>query len=456
MEKETLVSILQGQNPILAEAVSQMVGYIQDRWAAPYPTKEQTEAVNAYLHSVHADGDGTMNETNIAHRKIASQEITINAIRVLDHDQLNRLQDVLNHIAEDREYYMPEQEYGLGGKSIIQNRIDSDIALLKRIVKDLDNTGVTYSVGDIVKRFKSPECHVLVLDFMQNQIRLMRNANRLGTALNYEKTMKNFAEFLGGVNLPFSAMTEQLIADYNAFLVQRGMVRNSISFYMRIMRAVYNKAVRQKLVEQSHPFTEVYTGIDRTRKRAVSESVISQLYKLNLAEGTPLVLARDIFIFSYCTRGMAFVDIAYLKKENIQNGVICYARRKTGQLLSVRIEPSIQRIIDRYSSALSPYVFPILTSTETKPAYEEYQAAINNHNRLLRRLSKMLPAGCKLTSYTSRHSWATAARNHNVPISVISAGMGHTSEQTTQIYLTMLENSVIDDANQGLIRSLLE
>lgn len=341
-------------------------------------------------------------------------------------------------------------------KSIIQNRIDSDITLLKRIVKDLDSSGVTYSVGDIIKRYKSPGCHVLVLDFMQNQIRLMRNANRLGTAQNYEKTMKNFTEFLGGVNLPFSAMTEQLIADYNAFLVQRGMVRNSISFYMRIMRAVYNKAVRQKLVEQSHPFTEVYTGIDRTRKRAVSESVISQLYKLKLAEGTPLALARDIFIFSYCTRGMAFVDIAYLKKENIQNGVICYARRKTGQLLSVRIEPSIQRIIDRYSSALSPYVFPILTSTETKQAYEEYQAAINNHNRLLRRLSKMLPASCKLTSYTSRHSWATAARNHNVPISVISAGMGHTSEQTTQIYLTMLENSVIDDANLGLIRSLLE
>ncbi len=217
-------------------------------------------------------------------------------------------------------------------KSIIQNRIDSDTALLRRIVKDLDSSEVTYSVGNIVKRFKSPKCHVSVLDFMQNQIQLMRNANRLGTALNYEKTMKNFAEFLGGVNLPFSAMTEQLIADYNAFLVHRGMVRNSISFYMRIMRAVYNKAVRKKLVEQSHPFTEVYTGIDRTRKRAVSESVISQLYKLNLTEGTPLALARDIFIFSYCTRGMAFVDIVYLKKENIQNGVICYARRKTGQL----------------------------------------------------------------------------------------------------------------------------
>ena len=82
-------------------------------------------------------------------------------------------------------------------------------------------------------------------------------------------------------------------------------------------------------------------------------------------------------------------------------------------------------------------------------------SALNSHNRLLGRLSEILGCGCKLTSYTSRHSWATAARNHNVPISVISQGMGHTSEQTTHIYLTMLENSVIDDANKGIIGELL-
>lgn len=216
-------------------------------------------------------------------------------------------------------------------KSIIQNRIDSDIALLKRIVKDLNNSGVTYSVGDIVKRFKSPECHVLVLDFMQNQIRLMRNANRLGTALNYEKTMKNFVKFLGGVNLPFSAMTEQVIADYNAFLVQRGMVRNSISFYMRIMRAVYNKAVRQKLVEQSHPFTEVYTGIDRTRKRAVSESVISQLYKLNLAEGTPLCPCKGYIHFQllYPWNGIRRYCLSEKREYPKRSDMLCPPKDRT-------------------------------------------------------------------------------------------------------------------------------
>ena len=74
----------------------------------------------------------------------------------------------------------------------------------------------------------------------------------------------------------------------------------------------------------------VYTGIDRTRKRAVSESIIAQLHCLALEPNSPLALCRDMFIFSYCTRGMAFVDIAYLKKTNLQNGMICYARRRQG------------------------------------------------------------------------------------------------------------------------------
>lgn len=302
---------------------------------------------------------------------------------------------------------------------------------------------------------KSPGSSTSILNFMQNQIRAMRNAGRLGTAVNYEKARRILAEFLCGQDLELSEMTETFIADYNVFLIRRGMVRNSISFYMRIMRAVYNKAARQKLVEPAHPFEDVYTGIDRTRKRAVPESVIAHLYRLELEEGTMLVLARDLFIFSYCARGMAFVDIAYLKKADIRNGMLCYARHKTGQRLSIRIEPCMQRIIDHHTSVSTHYVFPILTSDDSVQAYREYQAAINSYNRQLKRLSELLPEDCKLTSYTARHSWATAARNHNIPISVISAGMGHSSERTTQIYLATLENSIIDDANQGLINSLL-
>ena len=254
---------------------------------------------------------------------------------------------------------------------MIQNRIDSDVALLRRIIIDLDSSRMDYSVEDIVNRHKSPQSHILVLDYMRSQVEQLRATNRLGTAKNYEKTMSSFSEFWGGVRLPLSALTEQVITDYNSFLIKRGSVRNSVSFYMRVLRAIYNKAVRQKRIEQQAPFTEVYTGIDRTRKRAVSEPIIAQLHRLELEGITPLALCRDMFIFSYCTRGMAFVNIAYLKKSNLQNGMICYAHHKTGQLLSVRIDQSIQRIIDRYADTESPY------------AYEQYQVALNTHNRLL-------------------------------------------------------------------------
>lgn len=333
-------------------------------------------------------------------------------------------------------------------------RIESDVALLRRIIREFDHSCRRYTAADVVGCFRSHGGRTGILDYLRVQISQLRRANRLGTAQSYEKTMRSFSMFLGGCDLPLPAITERLIADYNAFLVRRGMVRNSVSFYMRVLRAVYNKAVRQRLVEQSHPFQDVYTGIDRTRKRAVDESVIAALHRMRLPERSALALARDMFVFSYCTRGMAFVDMAYLTHCNVQNGMICYARRKTGQLLSIRIEPSIRRIIDRYALPDSHYVFPVLTSVDADESYAQYQAAINTYNRMLRRLSDMLPAECRLTSYTSRHSWATAARNHNVPLSVISAGMGHSTEQTTRIYLAMLENSVIDDANSTIIGCL--
>jgi len=109
MRKEELIKQLQNREPLLANAVSHMVEYIQNRYPAAYPSKAQNEAVNDYLRSVYADGDGSMSERNREHRRIASQNITIAAIRVLDSRQLDRLQDVLDHIAYDREYYMPER-----------------------------------------------------------------------------------------------------------------------------------------------------------------------------------------------------------------------------------------------------------------------------------------------------------------------------------------------------------
>lgn len=97
--------------------------------------------------------------------------------------------------------------------------------------------------------------------------------------------------------------------DYELWLKRKSISRNSISFYMRTLRSIYNKAVDASLIKQCNPFDKVYTGIDRTPKRAVCEDVILRLMKLNLAHSKPLFYARDLFIFSFYTRGMAFVDM---------------------------------------------------------------------------------------------------------------------------------------------------
>ena len=294
----------------------------------------------------------------------------------------------------------------------------------------------------------------VVETFIEEQIKQLREEHRFGTANNYEKTMRSLESFVRNKKLTFNNFNEQLIADYNTYLISKGLMRNSISFYMRNLRAIYNKAVKQKIVKKKELFSEVYTGIDKTRKRAVDERLISKLYNLKLDNNDVLSLTRDIFIFSYCMRGMSFVDIAYLKKTDISNGVISYCRRKTGQLMNVRIESCMQCIINKYKENTSEYIFPIIKSDDKGEAYKQYRSGINIYNRNLGILSDMIGSGCKLSSYTARHSWATAARKHDVPISVISAGMGHSSETTTQIYLKSIEDDVVDRANAEIINKL--
>ena len=112
MRKEQLVESIRQRDPLMAEAADGMIDYVTEKYPAAYPSRKQTEAVNAYLKSVHADGDGSMSERNCEHRRIASMKITIHCIPALGHVELDRLQSVLDRIAYDKEYYMPERGCG--------------------------------------------------------------------------------------------------------------------------------------------------------------------------------------------------------------------------------------------------------------------------------------------------------------------------------------------------------
>ena len=337
---------------------------------------------------------------------------------------------------------------------LLQCKIDRDLDRLKKIIYKIDAECANYTVNEIIEKFYQTTADYSITDFFTQQIQKLKNDNRRGTARNYSKTLKSLKAFMKNTDSTFNIVTEQFVESYNTFLIQRGVVRNTISFYMRIFRSVYNKAVTQKIIEQTFPFKNVYTGVDRTRKRAVTETVISQLLSIDLKKSKALQFARDLFIFSFYARGMAFVDIVYLKKSNIQNGYITYVRHKTGQELTIRIETRLQNIINQYEKKDSPYLFPILNTEDENKAYSQYEIALNYYNRQLKRLSKLLEPNINLSSYTPRHTWATTARNKNVPLSIISAGMGHSSEKTTLIYLTKIDNSIIADVNKAIIDSI--
>ena len=222
---------------------------------------------------------------------------------------------------------------------------------------------------------------------------------------------------------------------------------------MRNLRAMYNRAVEKELVVQRSPFKYVYTGIDKTVKRAVSAKVIRQIRDLDLVLYPLMDYARDIFMFSFYTRGMSFIDMAYLKKEDLKNGILSYRRQKTKQQLLIKWEQPMQDIIDKYDTSGTPYLLPIIKDTG-KDERRQYKSAEHLINSKLKKIGIQLGLEIPLTTYVARHGWANIAKSKNVPISTISEAMGHDSESTTRIYLASLDTSVIDKANSLVIKSL--
>jgi site-specific recombinase XerD len=275
----------------------------------------------------------------------------------------------------------------------------------------------------------------------------MNAKNRTKTASIYATAQRSFARFRSGQDITIAKIDNELLVNYEAYLKNTGMRKNSISCYMRALRAIYNQAVKKGLTMQKHPFREIYTGIDKTIKRAVNEDIIIQLKNRDFSVQKKLVLARDLFLFSFYMRGMSFVDMANLKQSNIKNGYITYSRSKTKQNLTVKVEKCMGEIIDHYKAqTVDDYLLPIYNQENYNPV-----SHLRTYNKRLKRISKLLELDKPLSSYVARHSWATLAHHKGVAIEIISESMGHENENTTRIYLASLDQSIIDKANANII-----
>lgn len=268
----------------------------------------------------------------------------------------------------------------------------------------------------------------------------LRVQGRTTTAIHYDTAIHRFTKEIGFV--PIRKLTSEHIVRLDEAIRSKGVMENTAMFYMRTLKAIYNHAVKCVFVKDKEPFKHVKCGTAKTKKRAITEKQLRCIYGMPL-DKPRLAFARDMFLLSFLLRGMAPVDMQKLSKDNIKGGnVIVYRRSKTKKELSVRLEDKAKEIIRRYEVKNGDSLLPLGVSQ------------IRNINLHLKEIGEKAGVAFPLSMYCARHTWASLSRDHNVPISVISSGMGHGNEQITQVYLSEIETPVIDRYNKKLIDSV--
>ena len=336
---------------------------------------------------------------------------------------------------------------------LMKDDVKADVGRLERIAKTLEAKGSPYTPDDIVEEYERYVGRYSMFNYMESLVANLKQRNRIATSDNYVSALSSFKSYREGKDIMLDAVTAGVIEGYEAYLHGRGVSKNTSSFYMRILRAAYNRAVEDGVIEQRTPFRHVYTGIGKTAKRAIPLASVSKMKKLDLGADARLDYARDMFLLSFYLRGMSFVDMAYLLKSDLRNGYITYKRRKTGQVLTIEWTEEMQGILDKYPISETEYLLPVngASGSASRRVYRNVACGIN---RCLKRIAPMIGVSIPLTLYCARHSWASAAREKGVPLHIISEGMGHDSEITTKIYLASLDTSAVDRANSLILKSL--
>lgn len=346
-------------------------------------------------------------------------------------------------------------------------KISQEMELIHYYLASLEKQG-RYSVEDLVKLYRRKKDDGKLLGYTEILIQEKEESGQIRTARAYRTVTCGLVKFNKGEDIPLSQINARLIKDFEIYLKELGRMPNTVSYYMRILRAIYNKAVLDKRIinrNGENPFADVSTGVYKTMKRALSLNEMQAIHEIDFkqlqkkeevqsqkhVQLESLHMAQRLFKFCFFCRGMCFVDLSYLRKDNIRGGVIRYTRKKTGTYMEIRVTSLMQQIIDSFAEETrdSLYVFPIIKEAG-KDSRLQYESALRVQNDRLKRLALFAGIDKPVSTHMSRHTWATIAKEKNIPLPVISESLGHSSERTTQIYLGLLENSLLDTVNDEI------
>jgi integrase/recombinase XerD len=282
--------------------------------------------------------------------------------------------------------------------------------------------------------------------FAHQCIARLEEEGRYSTAHLYKNALRSFSVYLKKSVVSFSDISRERLRCYERRLNDKGLLPNTVSTYMRMLRSIYNQGMDQGYAPYvNRLFHDVYTGIDTGHKKALQRNELHTLFYKD--PGTNML--RDIqngarLIYQLC--GIPFVDLAHISRSNISGDTLEYHRMKTGTKVCVKL---LKSTVDTFKYFINKthllagkqgkYLFNILRSEDgfrSREGYTEYQSALRRFNRNLRTLGHTLGLKCKISSYTLRHSWATTAKYTGASIEKISESLGHKSIKTTQIYLS--------------------
>lgn len=351
----------------------------------------------------------------------------------------------------------------------VEKQIESCVDTLNEIVKRLEEQG-NYTVADVIKHYHNTSNESKLTGYAAYLSAGLIESEQHRTAKAYGTACRGLVAYNNGVDIPLEQINATLIRGFETYLKENSKRPNTISYYMRNLRAIYNKAVSAgRIAKDEKPFAGVFTGVEETKKRALNASEVNKINAIDfdkllqqLDSDTAqarhiqnLEFARRLFLFCLYAHGMCFVDLCHLKKTQLKNGVLRYYRKKTGKQIEVPVNEGMLKIIESFEPMVkdSDYLFPLLTGS--KNLRLQYETALRTQNRRLKKLALLAGLEKDIATHVARHSWASILKNAMQPLSVISEGLGHSSEKMTRKYLASFDHSILKNAGRLVLNAVL-